>query len=74
LASLVESGTGGSQDLNEARQLHFKACKADYGASCYAVGLMFEFGAGIKRNLKSAQTFYRAGCELKHEPSCTKLN
>jgi TPR repeat protein len=72
LASLLLQGPGG-QDFVEARDLCEKAAKQQYPAADYCVGLLYQQGLGVERDLTRAAKWFTEAASLGHVVSMLQL-
>ena len=51
-------------------ELFKKSCNANYGLGCYNVGLMYEYGEGVRQKFSTAREYFGYACDLKVEDGC----
>ncbi|GAA8492706.1 hypothetical protein HpNP92_02860 [Helicobacter pylori] len=61
------------QDFFKARKYFEKACDLKYGRGCGALGMLYEYGQGVEKNLTKAAQFYSKACELGLQKACEAL-
>ncbi len=61
------------QDFSKARKYFEKACDLKDSRGCGALGLLYENGEGVEKNLTKAAYFYSKACELKDGWGCSFL-
>ena len=54
---------------DEELELYKKSCNLNYGIGCQNVGYIYQ----KQKNIKKAKEYYKKGCDLKDENSCTYL-
>lgn len=57
----------------EAYALFLSSCSADDGGACSALGVVYENGVGVARDLSTAGALYRRACWLENRRGCTNL-
>lgn len=73
-AFLYATGTGGvARDDAKATPLFVKGCDLGDPSGCYNVGLMYEYGRGVKADFGVAYAAYVEGCEGGFPKSCENL-
>jgi len=50
-----------------------KACDGGSGASCNNLGVLYQYGRGVKRSTKKAAHLYRRGCFYRVRVACNNL-
>ncbi|GAA7180060.1 hypothetical protein HpCK102_09730 [Helicobacter pylori] len=61
------------QDFFKARKYFEKACDLKYGGGCSALGMLYEYGQGVEKNLTKAAQFYSKACKLGLQKECEML-
>ncbi|GAA8267318.1 hypothetical protein HpNP113_01140 [Helicobacter pylori] len=61
------------QDFFKARKYFEKACDLKYGGGCGALGMLYEYGQGVEKNLTKAAQFYSKACKLGDQKACEIL-
>ncbi len=61
------------QDFSKARKYFEKACDLKDSRGCGALGLLYENGEGVEKNLIKAAYLYSKACELKEGDGCGAL-
>ncbi|WP_193808721.1 tetratricopeptide repeat protein [Helicobacter pylori] len=61
------------QDFSKAKEYFEKACDLNDGGGCGALGVLYENGRGVEKNLTKAAYFYSKACELKEGDGCGAL-
>ncbi|GAA7517571.1 hypothetical protein MMM110_02990 [Helicobacter pylori] len=61
------------QDFFKARKYFEKACDLKYGGGCGALGMLYEYGQGVEKNLTKAAQFYSKACKLGNQKACEIL-
>ena len=56
-----------------AVKLFEEDCKNDIAKSCFALGAMYEEGAGVEKDYKKAAKYYEKACNLNDGDSCNRL-
>ena len=54
----------------KAVELYRQTCDKQDSTSCALLGLMYEFGTGVRQSREDALTFYGKACDLKNELGC----
>ncbi len=74
LAAAYQFGHGDTPiDLDAARTLLEKGCKADHGPSCNDLGAMYGEGVSVTKNSEEAAKLYDKACSLDHGMACANL-
>ncbi len=61
------------QDFSKARKYFEKACDLKDSRGCGALGLLYENGEGVEKNLIKVAYFYTKACDLKDGSGCFNL-
>ncbi len=61
------------QDFSKARKYFEKACDLKDSRGCGVLGLLYENGEGVEKNLTKATQFYSKACDLKDGRGCDEL-
>ncbi len=61
------------QDFFKARKYFEKACDLNNSGGCGALGMLYEYGQGIEKNLTKAAQFYSKACKLGDQEACEAL-
>ncbi|GAA7163858.1 hypothetical protein HpBGD52_06330 [Helicobacter pylori] len=61
------------QDFFKARKYFEKACDLKYGGGCGALGMLYEYGQGVEKDLTKATQFYSKACKLGLQKACEIL-
>lgn len=62
------------REINTGIDLLIKACTLGSGKACYMIGIQFEDGFHVNKNIETANTFYRYSCENGDAGGCYKIN
>lgn len=62
------------REINTGIDLLIKACTLGSGKACYMIGIQFEDGFHVNKNIETANTFYRFACENGDAGGCYKIN
>jgi len=58
----------------DALPLFNRACTAREADACYYLGVMFEFGHGVARDLSRERELYLKACQAGNRPACSDLD
>ncbi len=61
------------QDFSKARKYFEKACDLKDSRGCGALGLLYENGEGVEKDLIKAAQFYSKACDLNNGDGCGAL-
>ncbi len=61
------------QDFSKARKYFEKACDLKYGGGCGALGVLYDDGKGVEKNLTKAAQLYSKACDLNNGRGCDAL-
>ncbi|WRG41659.1 SEL1-like repeat protein [Helicobacter pylori] len=61
------------QDFSKAKKYFEKACALNNSVGCGALGMLYEFGQGVEKNLTKATYFYSKACKLGFQKTCEIL-
>ncbi len=61
------------QDFSKARKYFEKACDLKYGGGCSNLGVLYQNGQGVEKDLIKVAYFYTKACDLKDGSGCFNL-
>ncbi|MFP6226317.1 tetratricopeptide repeat protein [Helicobacter pylori] len=61
------------QDFSKARKYFERACGLNNGRGCGALGVLYEDGQGVEKNLTKATQYFSKACDLKDGVGCKRL-
>ncbi len=61
------------QDFSKARKYFEKACELKDGGGCFRLGVLYEYGQGVEKDLTKAAYFYSKACKLGSQEACEAL-
>ncbi len=61
------------QDFSKARKYFEKACDLNNGGGCGALGMLYENGQRVEKNLIKVAYFYSKACKLGEQLACKTL-
>ncbi|MGT0071332.1 tetratricopeptide repeat protein [Helicobacter pylori] len=61
------------QDFSKAKGYFEKACDLNNGSGCNGLGVLYNDGEGVEKNLIKAAYLYSKACELKEGDGCGTL-
>ncbi|GAA7994393.1 hypothetical protein HpCS24_02460 [Helicobacter pylori] len=61
------------QDFSKAKKYFERACGLNNGRGCGALGVLYEDGQGVEKNLTKAAYFYSKACKLGNQKACEVL-
>ncbi|GAA7738518.1 hypothetical protein TH0010_03540 [Helicobacter pylori] len=61
------------QDFSKARKCFEKACDLNNGGGCSNLGVLYQNGQGVEKDLIKAAYLYSKACELKEGDGCGAL-
>ncbi|WP_367689243.1 tetratricopeptide repeat protein [Helicobacter pylori] len=61
------------QDFSKARKYFEKACGLNNSGGCFRLGVLYEYGQGVEKNLTKAAYFYSKACKLGFQKTCEIL-
>ncbi|GAA8926925.1 hypothetical protein SLK231_01090 [Helicobacter pylori] len=61
------------QDFSKAKGYFEKACDLNNSFGCSALGMLYEYGQGVEKNLTKAAQFYSKACKLGLQEACEIL-
>ncbi len=73
LGALLESGQGGPQSLETAREWYVKGAALQGRRAMHSLGAMLENGHGAPRNPAEAKTWYERAAALEYAPALNDL-
>jgi len=73
LGALLESGRGGPQDLDSAREWYVKGAALNGRVAMHKFGAMLENGRGTSKNLSAAIFWYERAAALEYPPALNEL-
>ncbi|GAA8838551.1 hypothetical protein HpRN165_02390 [Helicobacter pylori] len=62
-----------AKDYIQAKKYFEKACGLNNGGGCGALGVLYEDGQGVEKNLTKAAYFYSKACKLGNQKACEVL-
>ncbi len=62
-----------AKDYIQAEKYFEKACDLKYGGGCFRLGVLYEYGQGVEKNLTKAAYFYSKACKLGSQEACEAL-
>ncbi len=62
-----------AKDYIKAKKYFEKACGLKYGGGCGALGMLYEDGQGVEKNLTKATQLYSKACDLNNSVGCGAL-
>jgi TPR repeat protein len=65
--------TGATPNPVRARSYHRRACQAEHGEGCYLVGINYQYGDGVEKDLGLAKELYGLACEYGYEDGCGSM-
>ncbi|GAA8464445.1 hypothetical protein KKKH24_00460 [Helicobacter pylori] len=61
------------QDFSKAKGYFEKACDLNNGGGCSNLGVLYQNGEGVEKNLIKAAYFYSKACKLGNQKACEVL-
>ncbi len=61
------------QDFSKAKGYFEKACDLNNGGGCSNLGVLYQNGEGVEKNLIKAAQFYSKACKLGDRKACEML-
>ncbi len=61
------------QDFSKARKYFEKACALNNSGGCATLGMLYDDGEGVEKNLIKATYFYSKACKLGFQKTCEIL-
>ncbi len=61
------------QDFSKAKKYFERACGLNNGRGCGALGVLYEDGQGVEKNLTKASQYFSKACGLKEGVGCGAL-
>ncbi|MFP6183677.1 tetratricopeptide repeat protein [Helicobacter pylori] len=62
-----------AKDYIQAEKYFEKACDLKYGGGCFRLGVLYEYGQGVEKNLTKAAQLYSKACDLNNSVGCGAL-
>ncbi len=62
-----------AKDYIQAKKYFEKACDLKYGGGCGTLGMLYDDGKGVEKNLIKAAQLYSKACGLKDGDGCFNL-
>jgi TPR repeat protein len=67
---MYATGNGVAKNEGVAVQRYTQSCDLGNGTACYALGVIYEIGAGAKSDGVKAQKFYQLACSRGNSVAC----
>ncbi|MCQ2659915.1 sel1 repeat family protein [Helicobacter pylori] len=61
------------QDFSKARKYFEKACGLNNSGGCGSLGMLYEYGQGVEKNLTKADQYFSKACKLGDQEACEIL-
>ncbi|WP_305869435.1 tetratricopeptide repeat protein [Helicobacter pylori] len=61
------------QDFSKARKYFEKACTLNNSGGCGSLGMLYEYGQGVEKNLTKAAQYISKACKLGDQKACEVL-
>ncbi len=61
------------EQYREALPFCQKACNLNYALGCFAIGLLYNNGQGVRQDYQQAKTYYEKACNLNDGAGCSNL-
>ncbi|GAA8931168.1 hypothetical protein SLK237_01110 [Helicobacter pylori] len=61
------------QDSKKVAQFYSKGCELNNSFGCSALGMLYEYGQGVEKDLTKATQFYSKACKLGLQKACEIL-
>ncbi|RVY24763.1 sel1 repeat family protein [Helicobacter pylori] len=61
------------QDFSKVKKYFEKACGLNNSGGCGSLGMLYEYGQGVEKNLTKAAYFYSKACKLGNQEACEAL-
>ncbi len=61
------------QDFSKARRYFEKACGLNNSGGCGSLGMLYEYGQGVEKNLTKADQYISKACKLGDQEACEAL-
>ncbi len=58
------------QDFSKARRYFEKACGLNNSGGCGGLGMLYEYGQGVEKNLTKADQYISKACKLGDQEAC----
>lgn len=62
-----------AKDYIQAEKYFEKACDLKYGGGCFRLGVLYEYGQGVEKNLTKASQYFSKACGLNNSGGCGAL-
>jgi uncharacterized protein len=67
---MISRGNGGTPDKARAAKFFATACAGGNANGCYNLGLFYDDGTGVARNLTTAASYYVKACDAGSAGGC----
>ena len=57
----------------QAIRYHKMACENNYLKSCIKLGVMYQYGRGVKKDTQEAKKYYKKSCAKRYDKACEIL-
>lgn len=61
------------QDFSKAKGYFEKACGLNNGGGCATLGMLYDDGKGVEKNLTKAAQYFSKACKLGNQKACEAL-
>ncbi len=62
-----------AKDYIQAKKYFEKACDLNNGGGCGSLGMLYEYGQGVEKNLTKADQYISKACKLGDQEACEAL-